>query len=147
MHTANVNEGQKTDQRSEDQSAGYGISRMRPELAKINDKQVGVGGRRGHLSQPQHPGGLDTHETSKGDASVEIWAACFLKARCNFRKATHDHARSRTRREHGVWAVFADDVGHGGRQPEDAAADNGVDDQRHQAPAANRAHQIVVRCS
>src|SRR5579862_4912574 len=145
MHSADVNDGQKTDQGGEDQSAGYGVFRMRPELAKINDKQVGVGGGRGYLSQPEHPGGLDAHETSKSDASVEVWAACFLKARCNFCKTTHDHAHSRTRSEHGIWAVFANDVGNGGRKPEDAAADNGVDDQRYQAPTANRANQIAVR--
>ena len=86
---------------------------MREELAQVNHKQVGVGGGRGHLPQPEHPGGLNAHETSEGDAGVEIGTTGLLEARRNLGEAADDHAHSRAGRQHGVRTVVADESGHG----------------------------------
>ncbi len=117
---------------------------MRKELAQVNHKQIGVGGGRGYLAEPEHPCGLNAHQASEGDAGIEIGTASLLKARRNLGEAADDHAHSGAGREHSVWAVAADESGDGGGKPEDSAADDRVHDQRNQAPAANGADQFVA---
>ena len=144
-HAANVDESQQAHQRGENDGAGQGILGVRKELADVNHKQVGVRRGRSHLPEPEHPGGLNPHETSEGNASVKIRTAGLLKARRNLGEAAHDHAHSGPGREHGIGAVVADERGHGRRQPKDSAADDGVHHQRNQAPAADGADQVMAR--
>ncbi len=143
-YAANVDESKKADQHGEDDGPGQRIFGMRKELAEINHEQVGVGSGRGYLAEPEHPCGLDSHEATEGDAGVEVRTAGLLKARSDFGEAGDDDAHSDARREHGVRAVVADEGGHGGGQSEDAAADDGVHHQRHQAPTADGADQMVA---
>ena len=97
----------------ENDGAGQRVFGVREEFAQINHKQVGVGGGRGHLAEPEHPGGLNAHEASEGDAGVEIRTAGLLKARGNFGEAADDDAHSGAGRQHGVGTVVADEGGHG----------------------------------
>ena len=143
-HAANVDESQKADQHGEDESPWQRILGVRKELAQINHKQVGIGGGRGDLPKPEHPCGLNSHQASEGDAGVKIRTARLLKTRRNLGEAADDYAHSSAGREHRVGTVLADESGHGRGQPEDAAADDGVHYQRNQAPAADRADQVVA---
>ncbi len=105
----NVDEGEKTHEHGEDDGARQGIFRVRKELSQVNHKQVRVRGRRGDLSQPEHPGGLNAHQATESDSGVEVGTSSLLKARCDLGEATDNHAHSGAGREHGVGAVVADE--------------------------------------
>ncbi len=99
---------QKADQHGENDCPRQGIFGVREELAQVNREQVGIGGGRGDLPEPEHPGGLNSHEASESDAGVEIGTAGLLKARRNFGEAADDHGHAGAGGEHGVRAVIAD---------------------------------------
>jgi hypothetical protein len=117
---------------------------MRPELAEINHKQVGVGGWGGDLSEEKHPCHLNAHPASEGGASVEVGPSRLLKARSDLGKAAVDHRHSSSGQEHGQWAELPDETGDGGRESEYAAADYGIYHQRGEAPAADRADEVMT---
>ena len=96
-HSEHVNEGKHADQDREDERAWQRVAGMRPELAEINHKQIGVGGRRGHLTEEEHPCHLNAHAASEGGARVEVGASRVLKAGSDFGKAA-DRSRPCRRR-------------------------------------------------
>jgi hypothetical protein len=120
---------------------------VREELAKVNHEQVGIGCRRSDLCKPEHPCGLNAHQASEGNTGVKIRTPGLLKARGYLGEAAYDHAHSRTGRKYSVRTVITDKASYGGRKSKDATADDGVHNQRNQAPAADGADEFVARCA
>ena len=116
---------------------------MGEKFSQVNHKQIGVCGGRGDLPEPEHPCGLNAHEAPEGDAGVEVGAAGLVKARRNLGEAGDDDAHAGAGGEHGIRAEVADERGHSRGKAEDSTADDGVHDERDQAPASDGADQLA----
>ena len=118
---------------------------MGPEFTQINHKKIGVGCWSGHLAQAQHPCGLNPNHAAEGRARVQIGPARLMKIRGNLGVAAHDDGHPRAREENRQRAYFSDEIRDHRRQAKDPAADDGVDRERNQAPAADGADES--RCA
>jgi hypothetical protein len=143
--TYDVDGGQDPNEQGEYCKARQRVLDLRHEFGQVDDKQIGVGSRRRYLSQPEHPGGLDSGESPECGARIQIRTASLIEARGNLGEAGDDGADAQTRQHDRPGAEAAGEACHGGRQAKDAAADDAVDGERDQAPAANGADQMSGR--
>ena len=80
---------------------GSRIRGMRPELAEIFHKQIGIRGRGGNLPEAEHPCHLNAHAAAEGRAGVQVRATGLLKLRSHLGKTGEDHGHPSPGQQHG----------------------------------------------
>ncbi len=140
-HPAIVDQRQDAIEKGQDKESRKWFLGVRPELATIDDEQVGGGSGRSQSHQPKHPAHFDSNQTAECGASVQIRTAGLGELRSHLGETGHDDARRRPRQQDRPGTGPANEPGDVGRQSKNSTADDRVDHQRRQAPSSNGAHQ------
>ena len=119
-------------------------ARARPEIGDVVDQEIAIRGESCDACQPDQPADLECHGRIECLASVEIWTAGVVESTADFSEAQDDqrhHERADDKRDD---AVRADQRIYSGRESENSRADNAVDCDCDQVPAANATDQTFV---
>src|SRR6185369_2181147 len=93
LNANDINCGYESNKYGQAECAGDGFMREGQELSQVTDEEVGVRGESSDLGEPEHPSNLNTDERSKRDASIEVGAAGFRKARSYLCETSDDNSR------------------------------------------------------
>ena len=132
---------EQTDEQAEDHKSGDRLSGMRIEFVQVVNEQVGARCGSGEAGEPQHPTHLNAHEAAERHTSIQVRSAGLGELRRDFRETGHDDTDRRSGQQHRNRTCSSYQASDRRGQPENSAADNGVHDQRGQAPAPNCSHQ------
>ena len=89
------------------------------------------------------PGDFEGQQTPKGHPCIEKRSASLTELRGHFGEAAHDNSDACCGDKIGERALPAQIGGHNRGKAKDTAADNGIDHERSEAPAANGSYEVL----
>jgi hypothetical protein len=141
-----IDGGKNADEQGENVEAYERARGIGPEFGEVNHEQIRIGGAGGEAHKPDQPRDLNTHKTSERLLRIKVGTAGIGEARGNFGKARHHHSYSKACDDDAENAGSTRFLCEQGGQTENTAADDAVDGERGEAPAADGADQAFVGC-
>src|SRR5262249_46724580 len=93
----------------------------------------------------QQPSHLNSDEPPKRGACIKVWSPCLAELRTYFGETGHNDADCNPGNQHSERTKSAEQAPQIRGQTEDTTSYNGVNHQRGETPAANRADKIRLR--
>src|SRR6266550_126430 len=112
-----------------------------PKVTEVADQQIAVRREGGQTSQPDQPTDFKRHRRPESFTRIQIWSTSFVKAAADFGKTKDDEHDHQSAGRESEQAVRADERENFCRQAEDTCANDAVDGDGNEVPAAYTAHQ------
>jgi hypothetical protein len=143
-HACQVHRSERANDGRDQKAAPWLRARRRPQVAQVVDEQVTERSARRESRQPHEPSHFESDELSEGRTRIQVRPARRAEAAAQLGEAGDDEYPEQRTHEEGEHAVHAGQRVDLAGQPEDAGADDGVDEVCDEVPLADSADEAGV---